>query len=71
MTSQVEEIILESNTGAQFKRDTLRVHPYQHFNGLTVKHTTLTTDQLNTYTVSYTGPAAVGAGNEYVLTLEV
>ena len=36
-----------------------------------MRHTTLTVDELNTYTVSYTGPATVGAGAEYVLTLEV
>jgi hypothetical protein len=38
-----------------------------------MRHTTLTVDELNTYTISYTGPAAaaVGAGAEYVLSLEV
>jgi hypothetical protein len=36
-----------------------------------MRHTTLTVDELNTYTISYTGPATVGAGAEYVLSLEV
>jgi hypothetical protein len=69
ITSQVEEIILRSDTGGQFKYDTLRVRPYKQFVGLTTKHTTLTVDELNTYTISYTGPPTVGTGAEFVLTL--
>ncbi len=47
------------------------MHPYKQFVGLTTKHTTLTVNELNTYTISYTGPVTVGAGAEFVLTLEI
>lgn len=54
---------MQSDTGGIYKKDTLRVHPYQYFDTLTTKHTTLTTNELNTYTISFTAPAvAVGVG---------
>lgn len=63
---------MQSETGAVFKKDTLKVHPYQHFNGMSMKLTTLTINELNTYTVEFGAPLiGVGPGTEYVLTLEL